>query len=127
MNMSWFSKPKAAKPVVRIIDRDISLATVTDWRSNEGYCNEAAKLLAHPVLARMLQVLNNTHPAFTVLTLGNIEDRAVQQAKCEGYTMCLEDLKSMAVFIRPFESVESTFKEEEISARQMQEYGHGNE
>jgi hypothetical protein len=68
----------------------------------------------------MLQVLHNSHPAFQVMITGDTSERAIQQAKCEGYTMCLSDLEAMGVPTVTNATVESEFAEEEITKEEME-------
>ena len=67
----------------------------------------------------MIQVLHNSHPAFQVMTLADTNARAIQQARCEGYTMCLADFESMGHYAAANETIEAEFNAEEISEKDI--------
>lgn len=46
---------------------------------------------------------------------GDSNERAMQQARCEGYTMCLADFESMGQPTITGEAIEAEFQEEHIS------------
>ena len=78
-------------------------------------CAQAAGVLSSPMVRQMVQVLHNSHPAFQVMVRGDVNERAMQQARVEGYTMCLADFESMGASQIVNEPVESGFEAEEFS------------
>lgn len=101
---------------VRILDRDPIKVRLSEWRSDSALVGSAAKIGRMPEFRRMLDVLSNEHPANAVLS-DNVpmELRAVYQARCEGYTICLANLESLARFEPLKEPLEATYEPEEVT------------
>ena len=93
--MKWFSK----KPHrIRVITRKESDLRLRDWQYDQRLVSLASKTLQDPTLQLMLAVVRNEHPARTALQLGvSLDDRAVLQARAEGYEMALATLERLAV------------------------------
>lgn len=92
--------------------------TLGEWCQDKSLCTQSQNVLTSPIVRQMIQVLHNSHPAFQVFNTGgkiDTNDRAMHQAKCEGYTNCLADFESMGHYASPTESVEAAFDAEEIS------------
>ena len=53
------------------------------------------------------------------MTLADTNARAIQQARCEGYTMCLADFESMGYSAMNNEPLEAEFGAEEISEKEL--------
>lgn len=75
--------------------------------------------MSSPIVRQMLQVIHNSHPAFQFMVNGDTASRALQQARCEGYTMALADIESMGITAIGGEAVEAEFDEEEIPAEEL--------
>jgi len=121
------SKPALApaqqpKQVIRIVERELGALTLAEWCSNQGLAEQAKSALTSPLLRRMLQVLHNSHPAFQVMVQGDTNARAMQQARCEGYTMALSDLESMGTYIPAPEQIEAEFAAEEVPDNLVKEF-----
>ena len=56
------------------------------------------------------------------MALADTSARAIQQARCEGYTMCLADFESMGNQIVPPENIEADFGQEEISDKDIEPF-----
>ena len=56
------------------------------------------------------------------MTLADASARAIQQARCEGYTMCLADFESMGNQIVPPENIEADFGQEEVSDKDIEPF-----
>lgn len=57
-----------------------------------------------------VQVLENEHPAWMVLNPESRPDqRIAHQAKCEGYTIALANLKALKVHVKKVQWEEPTF------------------
>jgi hypothetical protein len=103
------------RPAIRIIERELGSLTLDEWRQDGALCIQAASVLQAPIVRQMLQVLHNSHPAFQVMLRGDANERAMQQARCEGYTMCLADIESMGQGQPQNQPVEADFVSEEIT------------
>jgi hypothetical protein len=104
------------KPVqLQIVRQHESKLRLAEWRNDPRLCSMAAKILADPNLQLMLSVMKNEHPARTALPYGvSLDDRAVLQARCEGYEMFLSTLESLAVNIAAVPMPEAAFEPEVV-------------
>ena len=96
--------------------------TLDDWRQDKVLCTQAGAVLASPIVRQMLQVLHNSHPAFQVMVRGDTNERAMQQARCEGYTMALADFESMGQQNIVNQPLEAGFGQEEIREEEIAPY-----
>lgn len=93
--MNWFRK-KALQ--IQVVRRDESRLQLNEWQLDARLCAMAAKVLMEPNLQLMLSVVKNEHPYRRALPLGaSMDDRAVHQARAEGYEMALATLERLAV------------------------------
>jgi hypothetical protein len=115
------SPPASPTPrrAIQIVERELGSLTLNDWRQDKSLCAQAAGVLSSPIVRQMLQVIHNSHPAFQVMVNGDTASRALQQARCEGYTMALADIESMGINAIAGEAVEAEFGEEEIPAEEL--------
>lgn len=109
-----FLKRKPAQPRIRVIEVEAGKLTIDLWRLDAVLCGQAKGALESPLLRRMVQTLNNSHPAFNVFSDVPLNDRIVHQARCEGYTMALRDLELLGEHQRRIEVAEPSFEDEEI-------------
>jgi hypothetical protein len=116
----WKRKPKSVQ--YKIIERELSKVTVEEWRSDEMRCATALAVLKSPTVIQMLQTLYNSHPAFNVLTTSNPQDRIVQQAQGEGYTMALRDFELLGSFVKQVELPEADFNGEDFTEEQLKPF-----
>lgn len=121
------SKPAASAPLppqrrVVIVETELGSLTLDQWRGDKGLTEQAHGALTSPLLRRMLQVLHNSHPAFQVMMSGDTNARALQQARCEGYTMALADLESMGGHLPTPEAMEAGFEGEEVDPKLVEAF-----
>lgn len=114
--------PFARKPVqpiqVKLIERSVFKLTLEEFRADVRLVNETRKILNDPHFQLMLQVLNNSHPAWNVLPIGcNNETRSAIQSQIEGYTLCLGNLEAMGKQQNMPEPLVATFEPEETPQR----------
>lgn len=113
MNLKFWHRPTVTQ--VRVITRDRVKLRLHEWRSDPALTKAAGVILNNSDARLMLDVLNNEHPAHFVLAPGtSVDDRAVYQARCEGYTMALANLEAMAMHQEAQKELEPTFEREEI-------------
>lgn len=121
--------PSPASPTprraIQIVERELGSLTLPEWRQDKSLCAQAAGVLSSPIVRQMLQVIHNSHPAFQVMVNGDTASRALQQARCEGYTMALADIESMGITAVTGETIEAEFGEEEIPADELAPYKAG--
>lgn len=111
--LNWFKSRTAVRIInqVRIAERDPCRLRLTEWRSSPDLTGQARRCLSDVHFRTMLDVLDREHPAGIVLPdNASIEMRAVWQARCEGYTMAIANIESMAIYNKPEEALEATFE-----------------
>lgn len=102
MNVLNFFRRQQVSPVqVRVVEIPVSDLRLSAWRSDGNLTKESAKVLSGGHMQLMLSVLANEHPGTCVMLQGDAETRALQQARAEGYSLCLGNLKAMAVHQQP--------------------------
>lgn len=117
------SKPTPSpRRVIKIVETELGSLTLAEWIADKGLTAQAHGALTSPLLRRMLQVLHNSHPAFQVMTAGDTNARALQQARCEGYTMALADFESMGTHIPNPELLEADFSAEDVDPALVEPY-----
>jgi hypothetical protein len=85
-----------------------------EWRSTPQLVQDAVALLARREMVLMLDVLKNEHLSYSVMhPQATTEQRAAQQARCEGYSMCLANMEALAIGYNLPETINSTFETEE--------------
>lgn len=106
-------RPKA-QPKVEIVRRFASALRMSEWRANKETVQIASKFLYDADFRMVLDCIKNEHPS-QIMLLGkvSIEDRAVMQARIEGYQLCLTNLESLAVLEVPKAPLEETFADPE--------------
>lgn len=102
------------KPVhIRVERRQESKLRLSDWQNDPRLCSMASKILSDPNLQLMLSVMRNEHPLRTALPYGvSLDDRAVLQARAEGYEMFMANLEALAINTTPPPLPEAVFEEE---------------
>lgn len=109
----WFTKPKSETKVV-LLNREATNLLIAEWRSDKNLCAAGANVLLDANVKLMLQVLENSHPAgFVMANDTPIEERAIHQARCEGYTLALANFRSLAKYETPTEPLIEEFADTE--------------
>ena len=116
------SKVVHQRQSIKIVERELGSLTLGEWQQDQVLCAQSRNVLSSPLVRQMLQVLHNSHPAFQVMTSGDTNARAMQQSRCEGYTMCLADLESMGTPFMPQNAVDADFSEEHIPDEALADY-----
>ena len=115
--MFEFLKRKSApepQPQIRIITRDRSDLTMEQWRGEPALVGKAISIIGSDDFMLMMDLLEREHPGNSVLSLDTPDyQRAIWQARCEGYTMALANLRALAIFRKPVEPLEATFEKPE--------------
>jgi len=113
--INLFKSHKAHAVTVKVIQRQATKLRLSEWRADMALCNRASKLMETPDMQLAISVLNNEHPAFVVIDPGtSLQDRAVYQARCEGYTLALANLEALARHQKITEMPEADFATEEV-------------
>jgi len=115
--LNWLLECFTIKPVrqrvinsYQVVPRDICRLRLAEWKSSTELVLQAKNCMNDVLFRRMIDVLENEHPASIVLMDNtSLETRAIWQARCEGYTMALANIDAMTVYNKPTESLEATF------------------
>lgn len=108
--MIW-KKKKATALHIEVVRRDHSKLRLSEWQQDPGLCAMAAKTLMDPNLQLMFDVVMNEHPLKHVLPLGaSLDDRAVHQARAEGYEMALATFERLGINLTPAPIPEPVFE-----------------
>lgn len=109
-----FLKNLFRKPAVPIKVNVVSSHTLrlTQWRQTEQLVLESVALARNQTYAMQLQVLRNEHPVHMIFPATGITptDRIVQNAKCEGYELALNNLDAMTKPLKAAKPLEATFE-----------------
>lgn len=107
-----FGRP-TTRTQIHVIQRDPCRLTLKEWRSVPELVLRARKYLADPNFRIMLDVLTTEDPSNLSYMRISLEERAVIQARCEGYRMAISTLEAMGRPLEVEEALESTFEPEE--------------
>lgn len=107
-------KKRNTPVAIKILEREACNLRLSLWRSDVNLTKAAGRVLNSTDMRLMIDVLQNEHPGACIMLRGDQSERAAQQARCEGYTMCLANLKSLAVHQPATQQLgEPTFESEE--------------
>ena len=116
MNLFEFLESLRRKPSqqlsIKIVERQRSSIRLSDWQSDKSLTTAAGEYLAQPTLQFMLDVLRNEHPGRFVLSNVSNEQRAIQQARSEGYEMCLANFDALSKFVPLLEPIQAEYQED---------------
>lgn len=106
-----FSKNTSQR--IEVIRRDSTTLRLDEWRSQPELVKLADAVWRNQDFRLMFQIAQTESPGnFAVLT-GDLETRALHQARTEGYNLALAKLKSMRVLIEKEVEVQSEYVPEE--------------
>ena len=97
---------------IEVVRKDSTQLRLNEWRAHGEMLKIADTLWKDADFQLVMQVIANESPAnFALLTAG-IEDRALHQARTEGYNLALANLRAMRVPSEKTEVLESTYEPE---------------
>lgn len=102
--------PPTEKTVIVVQHRQPVTLTMAEWRQQPHLVAAARKALNSQDFQAMVEVLRNEHFANYMMGSGTIEERAVVQARGEGYSACLNNLAQLAVPFTGEKILEPTFE-----------------
>jgi hypothetical protein len=108
-----FRKPKTK---VVLIHREACRLTIDEWRSDPSMTKVAYATLNSPECRAMFDVVKNCGPHNLALPTVPIEERAIWQARIEGYQLCLNTIESLSTLNQPTEKIEPTYEPPENTA-----------
>lgn len=102
-------------PHYKVETRESFKLTLDEWRKNEQLVLESRALAKHPTYRSQMDILRNAHPVHMVMPSIGVSptDRIVQNAKCEGYEMAVNNLEAMAKPFKHQKPLEATFSDPE--------------
>jgi hypothetical protein len=113
----WLFEPlPPVEKQIHIINVAKTHLRLEEVRTDQKLCGVFKKLQSTYEFEIMMSVLRNEHPVNLVADIGTtLQDRAVLQARSEGYTMALANIEAMAIYNKPTEMPEAEFAEEELT------------
>ena len=113
--MFAFLRKPEPKVQIQLLRREPCRLTVMQWRSTPDLVKIASRCLHDHEFRSLLDVLEFNHPGNVSLPLSaESHMRAFWQARCEGYTAAISDLKSLAEHYKPTEDLPpATFEDEQ--------------
>lgn len=102
-----------SKPRIEVIRRESTSLRLEEWRSQSELVAMADMVWRNPDFRLMLQIAQNESPANFAVLVGDMESRALHQARTEGYNLLMANLKAMRVPIDRTEQIETTYEPEE--------------
>ena len=106
-------------PTIEVIRRRSNQIRLHEWRSSPELVTKARDVLENPAMLEMIDVLNTEHPAKIGLFRVTLEDRAIAQARIEGYQLCINNLEAMGTFVKPKVEPEATYEQPEDEMTQQ--------
>lgn len=108
----WMFREKPLR--IQIPPRTAEL-TLNQWRQNIDLTSRFSALQQQELWRLATHCLQVEHPCHTVFSqLGvNPNDRVVQQAKIEGYELCLNNLRAMGQHAKPKPTLQARFEPEQ--------------
>ncbi len=110
--LTVFSRKQRKVEVVRIESNSLRL---NEWRTHSELISAANAVWNNSDFRLMLQVAQNESPANFAVLVGDVETRALHQARTEGYNLMLANLKAMRIPADKQEELETTYEPEETN------------
>ena len=96
MNVKFWQRPKP-RIGIRVEQRERQLLRLEEFQSDERQVNAFQKFTQHDYFKLMMDVLENEHPAKVVQSENMpLDSRIVLQARGEGYTLALGNIRAMS-------------------------------
>lgn len=116
--MGWFQLFKKRPVRYEIIRRDVTRIKPDEWRTSETCLGIAQKFLRDPEFWLLLDCVRNEHPdKIFFLKEVPLEERALQQARIEGFMMCLNTLESLGTPMRQVDQLRATYESPDAEMR----------
>ena len=96
-----------------LIRRLSSRLRAFEWRSEQSLVTQAREIFNNPQFQAMLDVVKNESPHNFAYGGVTLDERAVIQARIEGYQLCINNLESLGSFQKPKEEIEPTYEGQE--------------
>lgn len=98
---------------IEVVRRESTSLRIEEWRTQAELVKMANGVWLNSDFRLMMQVAQNECPGNFALLSGGLEDRAMHQARTEGYNLALANLKAMRVPVNQVRELESTYEPEE--------------
>ena len=103
-----------ARYKVVLIHRTPSTLTSEEWRADDELVKAARGITRNATFMEMMDVLRSCCYVNYQMTMGTpISERAMMQARGEGYLSCINDLIALGEPAKPKIELEATFEEQE--------------
>lgn len=99
---------------IEVVRRESTSLRIEEWRAQSELVKMANSVWLNSDFQLMMQVAQNECPGNFALLSGGLDDRAMHQARTEGYNLALANLKAMRVPVDRAQELEATYEPEEI-------------
>jgi hypothetical protein len=106
-------RPLRVPKPIKVIHRESTSLRLEEWRSQPELVAMADAVWKNENFRLMLQVAMNESPGNFAILSGDMETRAMHQARTEGYNLMLANLKAMRAPADTAHELESTYEPEE--------------
>lgn len=116
MRDSWkrfLSKLFRINPAIHVVRRESTALRLEEWRSQPELVALADTVWRTENFRMMIQVTQTESPGNFAVLSGDLETRALHQARTEGYNLALAHLKAMRVPADRIQELEATYEPEE--------------
>jgi hypothetical protein len=105
-----------------IVKRDITRLKPDEWRTNPTLVRLAKKFLDDPQFWMLLDCVRNEHPnKLAFFQSVPLEERALHQARIEGFMMCLNTIEALGTPQREREELQATYEPPDQDMRPEEE------
>ncbi len=106
--LAWYKTTR-----IEVVKKSSTTLTLSEWRGEPVLVGTGNRLWSNPDFQMAFDVLENEHPGWSVMNPNARPDqRIAQQAKAEGYTMALMNLKALRILKQHSEMPEPTYERE---------------
>lgn len=105
-----------------VVRRDVTRLKPAEWRTNPTLVKIAKKFLDDPEFWMMLDCVRNEHPnQIAFLKIVPLEERALHQARIEGFMMCLNTIEALGIPQKELEELQATYEPSDQDMRPEEE------
>ena len=98
---------------IEVVRRESTVLRLAEWRTQPELVAMADAVWRNADFRLMLQVVQTESPGNFAVLSGDLETRALHQARSEGYNLALAHLKALRVSVDKVQELEATYEAEE--------------
>jgi len=112
LTMFWKKSPVQERKI-EVVRRESTSLRLDEWRSQPELVALADAVWRNHDFRLMLQVVQTESPGNFAVLSGDLETRALHQARSEGYNLALAHLKALRISVNTVPELEATYEAEE--------------